>query len=370
MSWTTCENFNPDIPDTRILLYNSLDLNPVLLEELGLFRTIIRESNHVLVTDTTIAKLHLDDLTGCLNSLSIQFNIYMVKPGEEAKTITTYADLLSHCAQYSLDKKSTIIGFGGGVVKDIAGFLASTLFRGVNLVQIPTTVLNQVDAAIDWKQALNLPHGKNLIGSMYSPSEVWVNPAFARTLDERYLKDGLSESIKIALCRSAPFLHTLLQARIHDPDWLASVINESAALKAETMKRDSEPDDGVKQYGHAVGHAVEHLAQGKYGHGEAIAIGMCVTAEVALLAGFCGEETVKAHYDAFEKYGLPTRVPDWLTAEAAWDQINFDKYFLHGKMYSMVLRGVGEAVEDGEGRAMLPFDRDIVIQATERNRKR
>lgn len=370
MSWTTCENFNPDFPDTKVLLHHSSDMNPASLEKLGLFGSVVRNSNNVLLTDSNIAKLHLDGLAACLQGLGIRAHTHIVSPGEGAKSIETYAALLNRCASFALDKKSTIIGFGGGVVKDIAGFLASTLFRGVNLVQIPTTVLNQVDAAIDWKQALNLPHGKNLIGSMYSPSEVWVNPAFARTLDDRYLKDGLSESLKIALCRSAPFLDMLLQARIHDEQWLATVINESAALKTETMKRDSEPDDGVKQYGHAVGHAVEHLAAGAYGHGEAIAIGMCVTAELALLAGFGDEATLRAHYDAFERYKLPTRVPDSLTPEALWAQINFDKYFLHGKMYSMVLNAVGSAVIDEKGRGMLPFGKEIVIKAIKKNSKR
>lgn len=368
MSWTACDNFNPGLPDTRVLLYHSFDLDPSKVKQLRMFATISKGSNNLVITDATVADLHLEALKACLKGLSIQFEVHIVEPGEKAKTIGTFTSIVNRCAGFAFDKKSTIIGFGGGVVKDIAGFLASTLFRGVNLIQIPTTVLNQVDAAIDWKQALNLPHGKNLIGSMYSPSEIWVNAAFARTLEDRFLKDGLSESIKIALCRDARFLDVLLEARIHDEVWLAAVVERSAMLKTETMKRDSDPDDGVKQYGHAVGHAVEHLAAGAYGHGEAIAIGMCVTAELALLAGYSDAETVEWHYKAFGRYDLPTKIPEWLTSEQAWAQIKFDKYFLHDKMYSLVLKTVGDAVEDDQGRGMLPFPKELVIRAIDKNK--
>jgi 3-dehydroquinate synthase len=372
MSWISCENFNPGLPDTKVLLYNNVSLDPTTLRNHGLFRSVVRTSNHVLVTDTNVAKLYVDDLQACLKALDIHAQVYVLQPGDASKSIADYSALLEQCAGFKLDKASTVIAFGGGVVGDVAGFLASTLFRGVNFVNIPTTVLNQVDAAIDWKKGLNLPWGKNMIGCMYSPAEVWVNAAFLRTLDERQTRDGISECIKMALCLSTSYLDNLLEARIHDEEWLAVIINESAAFKTELMKRDNQHVEGVKQYGHAVGHAVEHLSKRRsgYGHGEAIAIGMCITAEMALITGHCDQETVDAHYEAFRKHQLPTTVPDWLTSEEIWAQTTTDKHFLNGEMYTMIVTRIGTTAEDTKGRAMLPFGKDIVIQALQNNRKK
>ena len=188
------------------------------------------------MTDTNVANIHLDNLTIVLKGLGIRAHTLIVKPGDESKSLKTYETLLEKCTSLKLDKASTIISFGGGVVGDVAGFLAATLFRGVNFVNIPTTVLNQVDAAIDWKKGLNLPYGKNMIGAMHSPSEVWVNAAFLHTLDDRYIKDGLSECAKMALCQSTNLLENLLHPEFHDEEWMEKVINDSAALKTALSK--------------------------------------------------------------------------------------------------------------------------------------
>lgn len=126
------------------------------------------------------------------------------------------------------------------------------------------------------------------------------------------------------------------------------------------MKRDSEYVEGVKQYGHAVGHAVEHLSKKTkypYGHGEAIAIGMCVTAELALITGLSDEATLQAHYDTFNKLSLPTKVPEYMTSEDVWAQTQTDKHFLEGEMHCMVVKNAGTHVEDDNGLTMLPFGR-------------
>lgn len=372
MSWTSCDNFNPGMPDTKVFLHNTAVLSPTELKQHGMFDTVVRTSNHVLVSDTNVAKIYLDDLLACLQGMGINAHPYIVKPGDASKSLETYNTMLEQCVGFKLDKASSIIAFGGGVVGDVAGFLASTLFRGVNFVNIPTTVLNQVDAAIDWKKGLNLPYGKNMIGCMHSPAEVWVNSAFLRTLDDRYIKDGLSECVKMALCQSTNLLDNLLQAEFHDEEWMANVVNESAYLKTGLMKRNSEYVEGVKQYGHAVGHAVEHLSKKThyaYGHGEAIAIGMCVTAELALITGLSDEATLQAHYDTFNMLNLPTKVPEYLTSEAVWAQTQTDKHYVRGEMFCMVVKRVGTHVENDKGLSMLGFGGDVVLQALENNRK-
>jgi 3-dehydroquinate synthase len=335
-----------------------------------MFSSLVKTSEHVLITDSNVAELYLVQLIECLEGLHIRAHPIIVTAGEQTKTLQTYTNLAGHCAGFGLDKESTVMSFGGGVVKDLAGFLASTFLRGLNLVHIPTTMLAQVDAAIDWKQAINLPQGKNLIGSMYSPSEIWVNAAFLRTLDERWIRDGLGESVKVALCRSLAFLDLLAQAALSDSGWTSRVVDASVSLKIENLNRESQSEEAVKQYGHAIGHAVEHLSSGSLGHGESIAIGMCVSAELASLAGLTDTITVQKHYDVFEKLELPTRLPEDQHPSRVWAQIRFDKHFLRGEMYAPVLKCVGTLVENEEGQFMIPFSQDIVLQALDQNKTR
>ncbi|KAI9749542.1 MAG: hypothetical protein M1835_001534 [Candelina submexicana] len=367
MSLKYYENYHLGLPETRVLLLHSEELNSATIRSSGIFSSVVKESKHVLITDRTVANLYLRQLDACLQKLNIWAHPVIVGAGEEYKTLQTFTVLLKECASCGLDKDSTVISFGGGVVKDLAGFLASTLLRGVNLVHIPTTLLAQVDAAVDWKQALNLPEGKNLIGSMYSPSEVWVNAAFLRSLNQRWIRDGLAESIKIALCRSTEFLDLLMEASLSNSAWLAQIVDKSVSLKVETLRRDSEPDEAVKQYGHAIGHAIEHLSSGSLGHGESIAIGMCVSAELGMLAGLTDDITVQKHYEVFGKLGLPTRVPNDQSLEMIWKKVRFDKHYRRESMYAPIVKCVGKMATSEEQKCMIQFTEDMVIRALKQN---
>ncbi|KAI4134784.1 MAG: hypothetical protein LQ347_001231 [Umbilicaria vellea] len=367
MSLRYYENYHRGLPETKVLLLHSEELDSVILESFGIFSSVGKESKHVLITDHAVASLYLLQLDACLQKLNIRVHPIIVGAGEEFKTLQTFTTILKDCASCGLDKESTVISFGGGVVKDLAGFLASTLFRGVNLVHIPTTLLAQVDAAVDWKQALNLSEGKNLIGSMYSPSEVWVNTAFLRSLNQRWIRDGLAESIKIALCRSSDFLDLLMEASISNSAWLAQIVDTSVSLKVKTMRRDSEPDEAVKQYGHAIGHAIEHLSSGRLGHGESIAIGMCVSAELGMLAGLTDDITVQKHYEVFGKLSLPTKVPNDQSHRMIWEKVRFDKHYLRESMYAPIVKSVGKMVTSEEQKCMIPFSESMVLHALEQN---
>lgn len=367
MSLKYYENYYLGLPETKVSMLHSEELDSETIGHFGIFSSVVKESKHVLVTDRTVASLYLPQLDACLQKLNIRVHPIIVGDGEQFKTLQTFTAVLKDCTSCSLDKESTVISFGGGVVKDLAGFLASTLFRGVNLVHIPTTLLAQVDAAVDWKQALNLSEGKNLIGSMYSPSEVWVNAAFLRSLNQRWIRDGLAESIKIALCRSPEFLDLLMEASISNPAWLARVVDTSVSLKVETLRRDSEPDEAVKQYGHAIGHAIEHLSSACLGHGESIAIGMCVSAELGMLAGLTDDSTVQKHYAVFGELGLPTKVPNDQSPRMIWEKVRFDKHFLRDSMYAAIVKSVGKMATSEEQKCMIPFPESMVIRALEQN---
>lgn len=252
--------------------------------------------------------------------------------------------------------------------------MASTLYRGIGLVHFPTSLLAQVDAAIDFKQAINFDHGKNLVGSYYPASKIIVDPLVLRTLDMRLIRDGLAESIKHAICQDTKFLSYICSNSEHlaDLDFLAEVVSKSIELKLEVMSGDldSDYDETLKQYGHAIGHAVEHLSDGEIFHGEAIAIGMCVSSEAALLLGLSDIETVEMHYDVFTRMGLPTTVPESLSLSDLWEKIRYDKHFLSGKAYMGLVRTAGVMALTNNGNYGHYVAREVIFEAIERNRHR
>ncbi|CAO2657095.1 Nn.00g058980.m01.CDS01 [Neocucurbitaria sp. VM-36] len=370
MSLRYYNNHYSGLPRTKVLLYHSSELDPKALTALNIFSSLNKRSNHVLITDSTVAELYLARLLTCFSGLQMRIHPIVINPGELTKSIQTYVKLLGQCAALGLDRESSVISFGGGVVKDLAGFLASTLYRGLNLVHIPTTLLAQVDAAVDCNQSINLPTGKNLVGTWYSPSEIWINTAFLQSLDERWIRDGLSESIKIALCHSPDFLDLLDEAAVSDSDWLGRVVATSVSLKTETLKGESETEDAIKQYGHTIGHAIEHLSAGTLGHGESIAIGMCVNAEIGLLAGLSDSMTLEKHYKIFQRLALPTVIPEYQDPSQVLAQIRFDKFFLKGGMYAPTLNCLGAFAHSETGSPMIQFSEDLILLALKRNSTR
>jgi len=241
-------------------------------------------------------------------------------------------------------------------------------------VHIPTSLLAQVDAAVDFKQAINFEHGKNLIGSYYPASKIIVDPLVLRTLDIRLIRDGLAESVKHAICQDTKFLSYICSNSEHltDPDFLYQVVVKSIDLKLQVMSNDmdSDFDETLKQYGHAIGHAVEHLSDGSIFHGEAIAIGMCVSAEIALLMGLSDTDTLDMHYDTFTRLGLPTTVPKGYSLSDLWEKIRYDKHFLSGKAYMGLIRTSGVLANAANGNFGHYIDQEVVFSAIDKNRKR
>jgi 3-dehydroquinate synthase len=345
-------------------------LDAAVFDKASFFTSVKRSSVHILLTDSNVAKVLLDKFEKLFADLRINFYLVVVDPGEKSKSIQTYTSVLERCADHGINRLSTVIGVGGGVVKDLAGFLASTYLRGINLVLIPTTPLAQVDAAIDWRHSLNLPEGKNLIGSILAPSEILVNATLFKTLNQRWVRDGLAESIKLALCQNPALLTTLKEVKLSSEEWIAQVIDVSVSKKIVAMDRNSSPDLAMLVYGHAIGHALEHLAEGGFGHGEAISIGMCVTAELSLLTGLSDQASLNAHYEVFQAFDLPTLVPIEYDIHHIWSAICTDKRFRDLKMYAPCVQTIGKLATDESGDAFLPFEEEVVLRALELNRSR
>ncbi len=235
--------------------------------------------------------------------------------GETHKTLATVARLAERLARLHADRDAVIVAFGGGVVGDVAGLVASLYMRGVNVVQVPTTVLGQVDASIGGKTAVNLPAGKNLVGTFHQPLAVLVDPEVLSSLSERQFRAGLYESLKCGVIGRPELFHRLeradWRALRRDPVMLEWVIAESIKLKAEVVSTD-ERETGLRRvlnFGHTIGHALE--AESRYRrflHGEAIAWGMIAATEIAKEMGVCADATRRRIGDAVLRAGALPRV--------------------------------------------------------------
>jgi 3-dehydroquinate synthase len=231
----------------------------------------------------------------------------------------------------------------------------------------------QVDAAIDFKQAINSKKGKNLLGSYYPAIKIAMDPEVLATLEKRHVINGVAESIKHALVQDEKFLEYLNDnhERIMEIDFLDDVVRRTIELKVPLLIGDVANDynEMVPQYAHCVGHAVEHLSGYDLLHGEAVAVGMCVTAEISKLLGICDDGVVRAHYDICDKYNLPTIVPDYITEEDICQAIRFDKHFLRGKPQMALPTKIGDVWSD-KGIHAVPVDYEVIKRAVALNKKR
>ncbi len=342
------------------------------LDKLDLLAPESRYSPHFLLTDTNVDALYGDLVLGKLRKAGYQAVKLVMQAGENAKNFETYLDLVGKIFAHGMDEGSVIFDLGGGVVNNMAGFLASTLYRGIELIHIPTSTMAQVDAAIDFKQAVNSNQGKNLIGAYHPASYILIDPETIKTLDERHVRNGLAESIKHALAQDKAFFDWLMTGEysIKDIAFWEEVIRRTIALKVPLLNGEQVGVNEMgPQYGHSVGHAIEHLSGYEILHGEAVTIGMCVSAEIARLIGVCDDATVEAHYEACKRFGLPTRVPETILVEDVLNTIRFDKHYL-GKLPRMGLTSeVGKLWED-RGEVAIPIDYPIIAKAIQINQSR
>lgn len=344
------------------------------LDALGLLDGINPNSQHLLLTDKNVEKLYLRSVLQCLERADLRVRTLVISPAESSKTLHVYADLVRRALDSHFDKYSVVFSLGGGVVNNLAGFLASTLYRGIGLVHFPTSLLAQVDAAIDFKQAVNFDHGKNLLGSYYPASKIVVDPSVLLTLDRRLIRDGLAESVKHALCQDSDFLSFIAahSDQITQLTFLERVVHKSVELKLAVMGEDldADYDEALKQYGHAIGHAIEHLSEGDIYHGEAIAIGMCVSAEISESLGLCDSELVEAHYQVFESLNLPVVVPPQFSHTDLWEKVRYDKHFVGGHLCMGLLRTRGVMAKTPSDSFTHSVDKEVLLAAIEKNRGR
>jgi 3-dehydroquinate synthase len=327
-----------------------------LLDESGeLISAACRGKNAAIVTNRRIGELYAHRLVESLGEAGISAQVIIIPTGERFKTLSTVARVYEKLLDQRLDRGGMVIGLGGGVIGDMAGFVAATYLRGVDFVQVPTSLLAQVDASVGGKTGVNLKRGKNLVGAFHQPKIVIVDVSVLRTLPAREFRSGLAEVIKHGIIRDGDYFEFLERdlPRIKrlDPEVLERTIARSCEIKADVVRQD-ERESGLRRilnFGHTVAHSVESLtAYRKYRHGEAVGIGMVSAALVSREMGLTTSETVERIVKVLKASGLPYKMPPELSHAEIVSAMGFDKKVSHGRLHAVLIRGIGTAFDTDE----------------------
>jgi 3-dehydroquinate synthase len=320
-----------------------------LLERLG--RELKKQAvkgKVAVVTDRRVARHYLRIVSETIKRQGIQPVPIILDPGERSKTLKTVEFVLNVLARHRFERSSMILALGGGVVGDIAGFSASIYQRGIPYIQVPTTLVAQVDSSVGGKTGVDHRLGKNLIGSFYQPRAVWIDPLILRTLPRREWVAGLAEVIKYGIIADETFFSYLQQ---HMPDLLqqvpkvvATVVKRSCEIKAEIVSIDERESDRrrILNYGHTIGHALEAL--GGYQsmvHGEAVGIGLVQEADLACFQGLCSREVVEDIRRIVKDARLSDQMPRW-TPSKIWKAMLHDKKVSGGRVIGVWPSRIGE----------------------------
>ena len=299
------------------------------------------DTHVVIVTNPTISGLHLDRLLAHISAP--QLHVVTIPDGETYKTLETVESILNECFEYRLDRKSLLIAFGGGVIGDMTGFAASLYQRGIDFIQIPTTLLSQVDASVGGKTGVNTRYGKNLIGSFYQPKAVYIDPYFLHTLPSREFAAGVAEIVKMAVMFDASYFAFLEKADFRDEATLKEIIKKSVELKAWVVNQD-EKEAGIRavlNYGHTFGHVVENETQYEtYLHGEAVAIGMVMANALAVELGLLSQDEADRVKALLQKASLPVKyvIKD---VDDFYEHFFLDKKSARGSIKFILPEGLG-----------------------------
>jgi 3-dehydroquinate synthase len=318
---------------------------PIMIEEgylqkVGVDLAERRLANYYcVVADDRVAELYGDVLMQSLAGAGIHAELIQFPGGEAGKTLLTVADLASGLAKKGFGRKDGLIALGGGVTGDITGFLAATYMRGIPFVQIPTTLLAQVDSSVGGKTGVDIPEGKNLVGAFYQPKAVYIDMQVLSTLPREELLSGLAEVIKYGIIRDLEFLNFLEDnhQKILDLDLeiIGKMIHTCCAIKAEIVAADEREADlrRILNFGHTIGHAVEAASDFSILHGNAVAIGMVAAARISAAKGLLSNDEVERIRSIIAAFGLPTEVPKALSREAIKGYLLTDKKTVSGRVF-------------------------------------
>jgi len=314
----------------------------------------LKRKQVAIVTNTTVAPLYLEKIAQPLRDAGVAVISVILPDGEQYKNSATLGLIYDALLQNRCERGTTLIALGGGVVGDLTGYAAATYLRGVPFIQVPTTLLAQVDSSVGGKTGINHPLGKNMIGAFYQPQVVLADTLTLDTLPDRELSAGLAEVIKYGLIRDADFFVWLEQnigrLLVREPQALAYAIHRSCVNKAEVVAAD-ERESGERallNLGHTFGHAVENgMGYGVWLHGEAVAAGTMLAADLSRRMSWLSDNDILRMQKIFDTANLPTKAPA-LGMDAYLDLMGLDKKVEGGKMRFVLLKQIGHAVVYGD----------------------
>jgi 3-dehydroquinate synthase len=303
--------------------------------------------------DSNTARLFGRETLKSLAGSRIDARRFSIPAGERSKTLKQAMRFVDFMLSEGLDRMSFVVVVGGGVPGDLGAFAASIFMRGIPILQVPTTLLAQVDASLGGKTGVNLPAGKNLLGTFWQPLGVLAVPKVLSSLTSNDFASGLAEVAKYAMISGEGLLRLCERNQRaileRDPATMRLIVAECARIKAKVVCKD-EREEGLRtilNYGHTVGHAIEaESGYRRVGHGHAVSIGMVAAAEVALRAGLVSEEFCERQRSLLESFGLPVTVPPWAQTDALMERIRFDKKRMGGKIRLVLPEGVGAVLID------------------------
>jgi 3-dehydroquinate synthase len=306
----------------------------------GALAFVVTDANARPHADAAVASLHAAGFRCCLTTLP---------PGETQKSLAAASKLYDELVEQQADRKTVVVAVGGGVIGDLAGFVAATYARGLPLLMAPTTLLAMVDSSVGGKVGINHPRGKNLIGAFHQPAGVWIDTAVLTTLPDREYRSGLAEVVKYGVILDADFF-ARLEANAdailrRDAETIRHVVARCCRLKADIVERDEREETGLRMvlnYGHTFAHAFETLGgYGSWLHGEAVAAGMVCASRLAERRGLIARDLTERQERLLQRFGLPTAPKRW-QADALLDVMRRDKKSLAGRLRFILPRRLGE----------------------------
>lgn len=320
-----------------------------LLSQSELVAKHVTGSQVLIVTNTTIAPLYLETVLKLFHEFEVESVI--LPDGEQYKTLDTLNLIFDALLTFKFNRKVTLVALGGGVVGDMTGFAAASYQRGVNFIQIPTTLLSQVDSSVGGKTGVNHPLGKNMIGAFHQPSCVLIDVDTLDTLPDRELSAGLAEVVKYGLICDAPFYHWIeehaekMMAR--QKNVLIETIQRSCLNKAQVVAKDEKENDirAILNLGHTFGHAIEAVqGYGNWLHGEAVATGMIMALELSVRENLIDRQLLDSLIVVLEKWSLPIKPPLEMSVDDFLNKMMVDKKVLDKALRLVLLQGLGDAI--------------------------
>jgi 3-dehydroquinate synthase len=329
----------------------------------SVFSPFVSGRKCLVITDSNVNRILGARLLKTLEVAGADAKLAVFKAGEASKNIRTYESLLRNACKSGLDRSSVIVALGGGVVGDVAGFVAATYMRGISFIQVPTTLLAMVDSSVGGKTGIDLPEGKNLVGAFWQPRLVIIDPAVLTTLPKREVRCGLAEVVKYGVIMDDKFF-SFLEKSLYgitnmEMGVFAKIISRCCKLKAEVVCADEHETSGLRailNYGHTFGHAIETVTgYEKYAHGEAVSVGMCIAANLATRCNKFAQGMAERQLNLLKALGLPTALDGEIKAAQIYKAMFKDKKTEKGKLRLVLPDRIGKVsiVKDADGKAVL-----------------